>query len=124
MGRLKGELRTSTKSQQKIANKILKSHLTSSEKFVTDKISGKFFKQQLTNSQMADGLNEFSRASGTKQVYNASKIPSNSSYSQSLKDLAQRRKENPKLFDQVVLQNGPKTKPRIPDDIRKNLTAT
>ena len=114
-GRMNGELRTSGKSQQMIANKILKRHLDSSEKFAENKITGEFYKQQLTNTQMADRLNEFSKANGSEQVFKASKIPSD-------KDLVQMTKANPKLFDKLVLNAKPKTTPKIPDDVRKKLS--
>ena len=114
-GRINGELRTSTKSQQNIANKILDRHLASSEKFAENKITGEFYKQQLTNTQMADRLNEFSKANGSEQVFKASKIPSD-------KDLVQMRKASPKLFDKLVLNAKPKTTPKIPDDVRKKLS--
>lgn len=112
-GRMNGELRTSTKSQQMIANNLLEKHLASSEEFVTKKISGTFYKKQLTNAQMADRLNEFAKASGSEHEFKPSKIPSD-------KELAQMRKANPKLFDEVVL--GDKAKPKIPDDVRQKLS--
>lgn len=111
-GRMNGELRTSTQSQMMIADKILEKHLDASEKFVENKISGEFYKQQLTNSQMADRLNEFSKAAGTEQVFKPSGIPSD-------KDLAQMRKTNPKLFDKLVLEKKPA--PEIPSNIKKKL---
>ena len=88
-GRMSGELRVSENNRQKVADRLLKGHLAASEQFVMNKISGEFLKQELTNTQMADRLNEFSKASGIKQVYSASKIPSD-------RDLAQMRKTKSK----------------------------
>ena len=100
MGRMRGELRVSEANRKNIANNLLKNHLAASDKFAMDKITGELFKQQLTNTQIADRLNEFSKASGVEKAYNTSNIPSD-------KELVQMRKENQQLFDKLVLKTGP-----------------
>ncbi|MEM6339320.1 MAG: hypothetical protein AAF673_05305, partial [Pseudomonadota bacterium] len=96
IGRAKGELRVSKANRKYIADNLLKNHLATSEKFALEKATGGIFRQQLTNTQIADKLNEFAKATGVKEVYNTSNIPSD-------KELVQIRKTNQKLFDNLVL---------------------
>lgn len=64
MGRARGELRVFEANRARIADNLLKNHLAASEKFVYDKIRAGIYKQELTNTQIANRLNEFAKATG------------------------------------------------------------
>lgn len=100
MLRARGKLRVSEGNRARTGDNLLKDHLAASEKFVFDKVRGNIFKQKMTNTQIANRVNEFAKSTGAREVYSTSSTPSDNK-------LMQIRKVNQKLFNNLVLGNRP-----------------
>jgi hypothetical protein len=89
------EFNISTASKENLANDFLKQHLVKSDQFVTDKVTKQFSSQLLTNSKIAERLNNFATENNLEKKYNGKDIPTNA-------EIAQIRKKNPVEFDQIM----------------------